>query len=323
MDIANYVGLFLLKNEYCFLPGIGSLQIEKKPAVYNKETQQMSSPQYEVYYRQDGGSIDDSFANFIATNERISIAHAANHLKDFCAQAKADLREGKSVIIPGIGSLKSDNNNIRFDKDAALQIEGRAIPYFRNSDSVTAKKEEAISNIIERTSFREPKANEEIEYKAPSVNWGKIFILLGIAIVIIAVAIFIFMSLNKHKKEEAAPSTDSVQQAVTPPPAATPAPDTSVKPQKDTAAVAATPAANATGTIQYKVALNSYPTRKGAEGRVAKLKSFGHNEVELLAKDSNTYYVVIPVSSLASDTTKVVDSLRKLYNPKGTLPIIR
>src|ERR1700748_3558921 len=120
MDIANYVGLFLLKNEYCFLPGIGSLQIEKKPAVYNKETQQMSSPQYEVYYRQDGGSIDDSFANFIATNERISIAHAANHLKDFCAQAKADLREGKSVIILGIGSLKSDNNNIRFEKDAAL-----------------------------------------------------------------------------------------------------------------------------------------------------------------------------------------------------------
>jgi len=321
MDIANYVGLFLLKNEYCFLPGIGSLQIEKKPAVYNKETQQMSSPQYEVYYRQDGGSIDDSFANFIANNERISIAHAANHLKDFCARSKADLREGKSVIIPGIGTLKQNNSHITFEKDAALQIEGRAIPYFRNSDSVTAKKEEAISNIIERTNFREPKANEEIEYKAPSVNWGKILILGGIVVVLIAAAVFIFMSLNKGKKAEPAPTADTVQQAATPPPATVTAPDTT-QPVKDTTTMSA-PAANASGTIQYKVALNSYPTRKGAEGRVAKLKSFGHNEVELLAKDSSTFYVVIPVTSSISDTTRVVDSLRKLYNPKGTLPIIR
>jgi nucleoid DNA-binding protein len=326
MDIANYVGLFLLKNEYCFLPGIGSLIIEKKPAVYNKETQQMSSPVHEVYYRQDGGSIDDSFANFIATNERISIAHASNHLKDFCARAKADLREGKSVTIPGIGSLKSDNNNIRFEKDAALQIEGKAIPYFRNSEAVTAKKEEAISNIIERTSFREPKANEEIEYKAPSVNWGKISILAGIAVVIVAAAIFIFMSFNKNKAETAAPAVDTTQQATPPPPVqSAPVTPDSTTATKDTSVMRApaTAATNADGNIQYKVALNSYPTRKGAEGRVAKLKSFGHSEVELFAKDSNTFFVVIPVTSAAADTAKIVDSLRRLYNPKGTLPIIR
>jgi hypothetical protein len=75
--------------------------------------------------------------------------------------------------------------------------------------------------------------------------------------------------------------------------------------------------------IQYKVALNSYPTRQGAEGRANKLKSYGHAEIEVFAKDSGSYFVVIPVTSLASDTTKIVDSLRRLYNPKGTLPIIR
>lgn len=319
MDIANYVGLFLLKNEYCFLPGIGSLMVQKRPAVYNKETKEMSAPVYDIVYRQEGGSIDDSFANFIANNERISIAHAANHLKDFCAAAKADLKEGKSVIIPGIGSLQPNNGSIQFVKDPSLHIEGKAIPYFRNSDAVTAKKEEAISNIIERTNIREPKANEAIEYKAPSVNWGKISAMAGILVILIAGGVYLFMTLNKNKTEEV-PQTDTVQQEVVPP--VTTAPDTTTQ-AVDTAATVSTAPVNADGMIQYKVALNSYPTRQGAEGRVAKLKSYGHSEVELLAKDSSTFYVVIPVSSLASDTTRIVDSLRRLYNPKGTLPIIR
>ncbi|RYZ49873.1 MAG: hypothetical protein EOP49_15270, partial [Sphingobacteriales bacterium] len=110
MDIAKYVGLFLLKNEYCFMPGIGSLQIEKRASVYDKETQKMLPPVHEVKYRQVGGSIDDSFANFIANNERISIAHAANHLKDFCAHAKMDMREGKDVVNPGIGKFSGGPN---------------------------------------------------------------------------------------------------------------------------------------------------------------------------------------------------------------------
>lgn len=322
MDIANYVGLFLLKNEYCFLPGIGSLMVQKRPAVYNKETKEMSAPAYDIIYRLEGGSIDDSFANFIATNERISIAHAANHLKDWCASAKADLREGKSVAIPGVGSLQPHNNAIQFVKDPSLQITGKAIPYFKNSDAVTAKKEEAISNIIERTNIREPKANEAIEYKAPSVNWGKIGVLIGIFVILVAGGIYVFMTFNKNNHNEEVPVADTPVQEAVPPAVSTP--DTTVQniPADTTPAMAAAPA-NADGTIQYKVALNSYPTRDGAEKRVAKLKSYGHPEVELLAKDSNSYFVVIPVSSLASDTTRVVDSLRRLYNPKGTLPIIR
>lgn len=325
MDIANYVGLFLLKNEYCFLPGIGSLQIEKRPAVYDKETKQMSAPSYDVFFRPEGGSIDDSFANFIANNERISIAHAANHLKDFCARAKVELKEGKSIPIPAIGSFESVNNVIRFVKLDSLQIVGKSIPYFKNSDSVTAKKEEALSNIIERTNIREPKANEEIEYKAPSVNWGKIIALAAIVVVVVAGGIFLFMSLNKDKQDAAAetPVVDTVAQA--PPVAA--APVDSVPASVDTAKVdsnsTAAPAVGADGMMQYKVVLNAYPTRERAASRVAKLKSYGLAAAELIAKDSTNYYVALPVSSAASDTAKVVDSLRKLYNPSGTLQIIR
>jgi nucleoid DNA-binding protein len=318
MDIAKYVGLFLIKNEYCFLPGIGSLQIEKKAAVYDKEAQKMTAPSYQVMYRQAGGSIDDSFANFIANNERISIAHAANHLKDFCAGAKVDLKEGREVIIPSIGKfLLGANGNIQFATDPHLHIEGKAVPFFRNSVSVDQKKEEAISNIIEKTTIREPKADEEIVLQAPQVNWGKIALLAIIALVVIGGAIFLFWFMNRPKADESpvVPVTETVAPAQE---------STAPAPTTDTAsAPAGTPVSAATdGTITYKVALHQYPYRERAESRVAKLKSYGNNSVSLLVKDSTAYYVVMPMTSAAADTTRVVDSLRKLFNPSGKVEIL-
>lgn len=317
MDIAKYVGLFLLKNEYCFMPGIGSLQVEKMPSVYDKETQKMSAPVYEVKYRQVGGSIDDSFANFIANNERISIAHAANHLKDFCAHAKADMREGREVVIPGIGKFTGGpNDSIQFATDPHLHIEGKAIPFFKNSPAVTLKKEEAISNIIERTNIREPKADEEIEYQAPSVNWGKIILFVAIILVIIGGVVFAYWYLNRDKGA-AKPEPVTTQQ----PAETTPTPVTTA-PVQDTAATTQQAVA-ANGSISYRVALQQYPTRDRAESRVAKLKSYGNSTIELFAKDSANFYVVMDVTSPVADTGRVVDSLRRQFNPGGKVEILR
>jgi nucleoid DNA-binding protein/flagellar basal body-associated protein FliL len=318
MDIAKYVGLFLLKNEYCFMPGIGSLQVEKRPSVYDKESQKMLPPVYEVKYRQMGGSIDDSFANFIANNERISIAHAANHLKDFCAHAKADMREGREVIIPGIGKFTSGANDaIQFTTDPHLHIEGKAIPFFKNSPAVTQKKEEAISNIIERTNIREPKADEEIEYQAPSVNWGKIIVLIAIVAILIGGAIFLYWYLNRdNASQKAVPDTTAqTTPEETMPPAQTAAPDSGT--------AIATPVVVADGTTTYRVALQQYLTRDKAESRVARLKSYGNNTVELYAKDSSNYYVVMSITSPLADTTRIVDSLRRQFNPTGKVEVIR
>ena len=321
MDIAKYVGLFLIKNEYCFLPGIGSLQVIKKKAVYNKESEQLSGPAYDVVFDQRYGSIDDSFANFIANNERISIAHASNHLKDFCAAAKQELKEGKEVIVPAIGKFTGGANGIvQFVADPNLSIQGRAIPYFKNSTSNEVKREEPITQIIENTSFREPKGDEEIVLKAPQVNWGKIIMLVAIVLVVVAGAIFLFWYMNNAKGDKPVPqAAPVVEEQSTQPAADTTA--TQTPPAQTTTAT--TPAANADGTITYNVALHQYPTRERAESRVAKLKSYGNSTVSMVAKDSATYFVTMSVSSNAADTAKVVDSLKRLFNPGGKVEILK
>ena len=163
MDIGKYVGLFLLKNEYCYLPGFGSLQIIKRTATFNKETLKSETPGYEVVFIKGIGALDDTFANFIANNERISIAHASNYVKDYSAYIKSEFQEGHEVVIPGIGKFisKIGGEDIYFETDPSLRIQGKQIPYFKISSEVEQKKkEETISNIIEKTTFKEPKSEE-------------------------------------------------------------------------------------------------------------------------------------------------------------------
>ncbi len=323
MDIAKYVGLFLVKNEYCFLPGLGSLQVEKKPAVYDKESQRMSAPVYWVKHIPSGGSIDDSFANFIANNERISIAHASNYLKDFCAQAKMDLKEGKEVVIPAIGKFVSDANGvIQFITDPHLQIEGRSIPVFKNSPAVEKRKEEAISNIIERTTIREPKADEAIEYKAPSVNWGKIILLIVIILIVLGGIGYLVWYMS-NSGNSTTTDKELIDSAALYPPN-----DTATQQKETHTDTATTPTSPAetqpivadNGQIAYKVILHQYADIEKAKARANRLVSYG-NKVEVFTRDSSEYFVVMPMQTVPGDTTKVVDSLRRLFNPGGKVEI--
>ena len=75
MDVAKYIGLFLLKNNFVYIHGLGNLELRKRPASFNGEALQGST--YEVVMT-PMGSIDDNLANFIATNEQISISKASN-----------------------------------------------------------------------------------------------------------------------------------------------------------------------------------------------------------------------------------------------------
>lgn len=311
MDIAKYVGLFLLKSEYCFLPGIGGLQVIKKPASFNRDTHEMSAPSYALVYDQRIGAIDDSFANYIATNERISIVHAANYLKDFCARAKQDIKEGRVVEIPAIGKFSAGpDDSIQFTQDPHLHIEGKAIPYFKNSPVVEQKREEPLTHIIERTNIKEPKADEEIEYKAPTVNWGKILLLSFIALVVIAGAIFLFQYLGNKEND----NTDEpiATQTVTELPESNTAIDASTT-------TAAEPIATSN---TYTVAIGAYNTQAKAANRAAKLQSYGNAVTWRAGADSTTYYVAIDITGSLTDSVRVIDSLKTLFNPGGQVHVI-
>jgi hypothetical protein len=170
----------------------------------------------------------------------------------------------------------------------------------------------------------EPKfktTGEDDSYSGGSqVNWGKIILWVVVLGVVAAGVVFGVRYLNGRNAEiqETTPVTDT-QAAPQAPVMIT---DTTAT-QTDTTAhatdttAAATPAqASPSGAMEYKVVLNTYDNNTKAQKRLKQLTGFGH-KVELVSKDSSHYYIVMSVTGPSADTTRVLDSLRKNFNPKG------
>jgi hypothetical protein len=70
--------------------------------------------------------------------------------------------------------------------------------------------------------------------------------------------------------------------------------------------------------LDFDVVINTYQDFGKAVRRTEKLTSYG-NKVELVTdEDSTTFWVLMPMTQIpAWDTTRVLDSLRRTFNPDG------
>ena len=296
MDIAKYIGQFLLKNNYCYIHGLGNLELVKRPAVHDGKG--LLPPAYEVIVTA-GGSIDDSFANFIATNEQISISKAANALRDFSMQARNDMQAGKEVLIPGIGKFTEEGGKVRFHTDAHFRFAPAGMPTLKNSKQLEDQK----ITPAHKPSYPPPAS-------ANSVNW---------TMVIIVAVLFVILGAGGYgyyyyRKMQAPPAPQPVADTIVAAPAHI-VPDTLQKP-KDT--VATPPPVDTVTINNYKMVIGDYTARDKAEKRMRQLKISG-TKAELVTKDSINYMILVGVSCRTIDTLHFKDSLQRFYGYKNVL----
>ncbi len=291
MDIAKYIGLFLLKNNFCYIHGLGNMELKKRPATYDDKT--LQSPSYEIVVT-PGGSIDDNLANFIATNEQISISKAANALRDYSIQARKDMGEGKEVAIPNLGKFVEQNGKVKFITDDNFRHTPAGIPTIRNSKQL----EEQNSKPAHKPSYPPPS-------KADSINWSMV-ILVVILLLIIGGGIYGVWYYTQGKSNSPAPPPQDTMVAVPPPVVQ----DTATHFADST--LTAMPAEDSLRIQPYQMVIGAYPSRDRAEKRLRNLKVNG-NFVDLIQRDSTTFFIVTTVACKPTDTLHVQDSLMRLF----------
>ncbi len=298
MDIAKYIGQFILKNNFCYIHGLGNLELIKRPAKH--EGKMMEGPSYEVILT-SGGSIDDSFANFIATNEQISISKAANALRDFSMQSRKDLDAGKDVVIDGLGVFKQDNGRIRFITNTNFSFTPAGIPVLKNSRQLEDQK----NAVPHEPSFPPPTS-------ANSINWSMVIIAI-ILVVILGAGGYGFYYYKSQQKDNAAPVALPKKDTVIPPPPPPVAIDTT---HKDSVA---TPGAFDTNTVStYQLVIGEYTARDKAEKRLRQLKIIGY-KVDLITNDSANYKILETVTGRTLDTLHMIDSMQRMFGYKGVM----
>jgi hypothetical protein len=285
MDIASYIGQFLLRNKYCYLHGIGSLKLNKLP---NNDA---GSYAYHVQLL-PGGSIDDLFANFVATSEQVSISKAANAIREYNSEIRSLLDAQQKVIIPTIGYLVKVDNHYTFITDDNFSYQPLVNPALK---FVNAKPIKEVDTKVD---------NIEVVPQKAIVNWNKIILFISLLIVV-AIAIYFIVTQSKNitatQEEPIANTTSGINTAVL---------DTTVV-QPDTIVA----------NTEYKFLIKTYSTLGAAVKRYQQLLSYG-NKVGLQTSDSISYQLYISMPASALDTTQAKDSLRVIFNPKGTINII-
>lgn len=323
MDVAKYIGLFLLKNNFVYINGLGNLELIKHPASY---LDGQLIPSYCEVIIGTSGSIDDNLSNFIANNEQISISKASNALREFSTQVKLELEQGREVLIPAIGKLIEVSGKVQFITDSKLQFRASNIaaekrnpqpidPFmnaqptgfhqqqFYNPPMPTPQENQAFqANNFQQQPVPEVYYEEEAATTS-KINWTRVLIALGIFIFIIVV---IFVAINLLGSD-----SNNGKKIIMPKQSETTSPSTINSIDEPDSTLAETPIKDG---LTFDVRLFAFSDYSKAKLRMKYLQNKGYSDVYLdQTPDSSLTFVLIPIENIApSDTSILMDSLRQL-----------
>lgn len=324
MDINKYIGKFLLKNKYCSLPGLGVFDLKKEGARPNANNESISAPVYKISFT-PVGSIDDTFASFIASAENVSISNASNNIREYCKAVKEELAKTGKYEIDFLGRFSMSNNKIVFQQSDDLDLGAEPAP---------------LAPLLEKVKVPDTPANKP-DYSYPPARRQKEIPVMKIAIPVILLALLAvagYFGYDYYQKNKA---VEEVVKLVEPTQVDTLATqvDTNANPQADTTAAIkdstthvdstttpvnpapaqTAPAATGTG---FNVAILSFDNEASATLKANKLKGYGNN-VSVVPSNGRFLIVINNASNPLNDTTKLVDSLRRFFNPKGPVFIVK
>jgi hypothetical protein len=325
MDIGKYIGKFLLKNKYCSLPGLGVFELKKSGASLHGN--ELEPPTYQISFSPIG-SIDDTFASFIATHENVSISNASNNIKEFCKTVKEDIAKTGGFDIDHLGKLVNSNGKIAFRQSSDLDLS-----YTPISVPVAEPKPAPVSESTGSEYSYPPALSSYARKRKSAWLWPVLgLLLLGL----LGGGGYFGYTYWKKKQAEAEPvsvetlseptlSFDTAQTAL--PDTLSTDSNTIVRDSMptttppDSAATATAPAAPvATGAL-HQIVIMSSPTEAVAAARSKKLNSWGHQTQ--VVNRAGQFMVTISSSHPSNDTLKLVDSIRKVFNPGGNVFILK
>jgi hypothetical protein len=118
LDIKKYIKELLVENQGVVIPGIGGFVAEYEPAAFDVSENKFLPPTYKIHFNPEYSFNDKKLAEFIAQKEKINTDKANLHLKEFVTQVQEQLKAGKYVHFPEIGTLhRNPKGNILFTRD--------------------------------------------------------------------------------------------------------------------------------------------------------------------------------------------------------------
>jgi hypothetical protein len=285
---------FLLKNKHLTLQGIGTFNLDAAIPDSADPEKPIIIPAGAITFQYNPKAAEDNeLVDFIVQQTKKIKPLASSDLDSFLSLGRQFLNIGKPFTLQNMGTLEKLNSG------ELVFIGGQLIAPRMETQRV--KIEDAGAEEHEEDMFN------DYQRERKSIDGKKIlFIVSGVLIVgIISWAIWNYSS--RKSNDDNVTTTESV----------VPVSDSTNK--KDSLATSVTLKAdsntinkNAANSFTFKVVVNQFFNKYNAETRLAKLKKY-HRNVIMYTTDSTRYKIAEPFMVPLTDTTKVLDSLKKYY----------
>ena len=292
MKIEQVLVHYLLKTKQLTLQGIGTFHLDAAVPDSSDSDKPIVIPDNAISFDYNPRATeDDGLVDFIVEHTRKIKPLAASDLDSFLSLGRQFLNIGKPFNLPHIGTLEKQNSG------ALIFVPGQQVAQKMEPNRVRQDEETDTEGQQERLFGEYP--NEK-----KSNNSGKTILTL-LVILILAFAVWAVWKYAFTKKQEA-PNITSTEGIV-------PVKDSAFKADSTTIANSQPVTPAPSDTAQFNIVVNEYHTLFSAEKRLKQLKTYNRNAI-IYTSDSITYKVAEPFALPLSDTTRILDSLRRYYS---------
>ena len=292
--------LYLLRHKQISLQGIGTFKIDGFLPEGTDTDKPFIIPPDAISFKYDSKTGEDNeLIDFIVQNTKKIKPLASADLDSFLTLGRQFLNIGKPFTIQNLGTLeKLKSGDLEFKPGPLIQkVE---VPKLKIEDDGAEQHEENLFNDYKRE---------------PSRDNRKIVLIIFI-IVVLGLGAWAAWHFGLKKNDTAQGSTNDAIIPIADTTTSTKKNDSSGASQNSLNSIQKNPA----DSFTFKVVVRETKNKGVALLRVEYLKSFGRNVI-MYTSDSVTYKIAEPFMLPLSDTTAVLDSLRKNYYDEKKIPI--
>ncbi len=299
MKIEQLIVQYLYTNKKVTLQDIGVFYLSPNVTIPVEHDKDTAMPENAITFEFNTKAVqDDNLIDFIVQQTRKIKPLATSDLESFTILGRQFMNIGKPLPIEGLGILqKNQLGEYEF-------IQGNSInPKLEPLPALLREKDKG--DII----FTTPARRQQSKAGA--------YALIAVFLVIVAATAIYFVSRNnKDKKTEElvtvkADSSNLTNTATQTAPTVT---------NKDTVVnIPVAPLPNASG-FTFRVVIREYTTKATSDNVYKKFSSYGHKLMQYNT-DTSTFKLAMPFTSSFTDTTRIKDSLQRLFGGKPYIEI--
>lgn len=295
MKIEQVLGHYLLKNKSLSLQGIGTFHLDAPVPDTSDHEKPIIFPENAISFHYDPRTKEDEgLVDFIVEYTHKIKPLASSDLESFLSLGRQFLNIGNPLILQNIGTLDKTNSGELVFKPGHLVAEKLEPHKIKNEKPEPQADEENFFNEYQQGRRRK--------------SGPKLLLVFLILLVLGFMGWSVWHYLgNRKESTENVTSTESV----------VPLSDTSSF-QKDSTVIANAVVDSSASkkipsdTVSFKIVVKKYRTPEAAQKRLKELQAY-HRNVIMYTNDSVTYKIAEPFNLPLSDTTKILDSLKRYY----------